>query len=191
MLKFINGELKARKCVKVSSEQGTGKSRSNQHQTHIDPKATRTTATNGTTAAFVAGHTAVGNRNKGGQQKNGGWKASLPCLFCKVKEHVTNDCPLAPNKREAAILKQSWCTFCFKWQHMAKDCTTAQKCRKCEGDHNELLYPKLQTTKTRPVGGSTTQNTTTITALTTVGGAVILKTAMVKLHGPNGSKKIR
>lgn len=186
LLKLIKAEVEAHRKVRRLGGGLDPKPKSSQIQhTRL---ATRGAAADSTTAALVVGHSTPTTPGPSGSWDTSSYGKFSSCLFCKAKDHDCRTCPLPLDKRRAALQKEKRCLICPKSEHQEKDCKSDWRCRKCKGDYHQYICPKKSnpTAAIHKTAGEEFEHTTTVTALIPNNKAIVLKTPMVQIYGPNG-----
>jgi len=98
-------------------------------------------------------------------------------------------------ERQTLALKLSLCWNCVPPGHQKKQCTMDKVCKVCQAKHHTLLHLPESTVdnsnvNTPPATSSTTFETIAAHGTSRSLSLVLLSTALVRVHGPNGQNEL-
>jgi len=121
------------------------------------------------------------------------------CIFCGLHSSNTiNNCAKARvmglDEKRKVIKDKRCCHVCLRPNHFARDCKSYVKCLLCSKKHQSIMCPDLKVfveSKTETIVMKPEEKIQSTISNLSCSSKVILKTIMVKISGPSGSKVVR
>ncbi|KAI9565063.1 Pao retrotransposon peptidase family protein [Daphnia sinensis] len=113
-------------------------------------------------------------------------QCTRPCIFCG-EIHFPTNCPINLKDKKAIIARQKRCVRCFSANHETGNCHTTYLCKHCQATHHTALCDRKVVKFTNTTNNAPTNVTASVSSANTYGDLMV-KTATVRVVGPNGKE---
>ncbi|OXA42523.1 ATP-dependent RNA helicase glh-3 [Folsomia candida] len=158
---------------------------------------------------FIGGDSS-GKSKKEKYENHGKKKDSIPtaaglfvaqssnCVFCSKSNHPSTECYRADrmscSEKSDLIRSQNLCYRCLKYGHRKSDCKVKLKCSSCGKPHARSMCARLPSNQRNNTGREEVHNEVPATAANanhSCSKDVLMKTLLVKMAGPKGTRIVR